>query len=271
MEKTEADYKNWVPAGMIRGFLLGSAAALLLFLGIVLLRLFSYRENLAGGAVLLVIAICLFAMGGVLLHMYRTFDYKNPDALSWRIIRGVASCIRIPEGGTCLDVGCGSGALTIEIAKRNPSAAVTGCDRWGKEYASFSQKLCEQNARAEKVQNAVFVPGDAAALPFADGTFDALTSNYVYHNIPSRDRQALLLETLRVLKDGGTFAIHDLMSADRYGDMEQFMEKLRDDGYRNVELIPTGNGKFMTAKECGQNFLSGTALLVGEKHRGENR
>ena len=29
MEKTEADYKNWVPAGMIRGFLLGSAAALL--------------------------------------------------------------------------------------------------------------------------------------------------------------------------------------------------------------------------------------------------
>ena len=27
MEKTEADYKNWVPAGMIRGFLLGSAAA----------------------------------------------------------------------------------------------------------------------------------------------------------------------------------------------------------------------------------------------------
>ena len=29
MEKTEADYKNWVPAGMIRGFLLGSTAALL--------------------------------------------------------------------------------------------------------------------------------------------------------------------------------------------------------------------------------------------------
>lgn len=40
-------------------------------------------------------------------------------------------------------------------------------------------------------------------LDFPDGAFDAVTSNYVYHNFPSRDRQAILLETLRVLKKGG--------------------------------------------------------------------
>lgn len=49
--------------------------------------------------------------------MHRAFDYSNPDALSWKIIRGVASYVRIPDGGTCLDVGHGSGALTIAVAK----------------------------------------------------------------------------------------------------------------------------------------------------------
>ncbi len=55
---------------------------------------------------------------------------------------------------------------------------------------------------------------------FPRRSFDAVTSNYVYHNITGKDKQALLLETLRVLKKGGTFAIHDLMSPRRYGDMQ---------------------------------------------------
>ena len=121
--------------------------------------------------------------------------------------------MKIPKGGKCLDVGCGSGALTIAIAKRNPDAEVTGIDRWGKEYASFNKPLCESNAQAEGVSNVSFWQGDATHLDFSDETFDAVASNYVYHNIPSNDRQAILLETLRTLKKGGTFAIHDIFSA----------------------------------------------------------
>ena len=52
-------------------------------------------------------------------------------------------------------------------------------------------------------------------LDFPDESFDAVTSNYVYHNITGEDKQPLLLETLRVLKKGGVFAIHDLMSPRR--------------------------------------------------------
>ena len=111
----------------------------------------------------------------------------------------------LPEGGRCLDVGCGSGALAIAVAKRNPGSLVTGIDRWGKEYASFNRPLCERNARAEGVENVSFLQGDATHLDFPDETFDAVTSNYVYHNIPSKNRQAILLETLRTLKKGGDF------------------------------------------------------------------
>ena len=60
----------------------------------------------------------------------------------------------------------------------------------------------------EGVKNALFRRGNAVKLDFPDESFDAVTSNYVYHNITGKDKQQLLLETLCVLKKGGTFAIH---------------------------------------------------------------
>ena len=86
----------------------------------------------------------------------------------------------------------------------------------------------------------------------------------MYHNIPG-DRQALLLETLRVLKKGGTFALHDIFSKSRYGDMQAFMEQLKRMGYEEVRLIDTTNGMFMAKAEAGWMALSGSALLVGRK------
>ncbi len=89
-----------------------------------------------------------------------------------------------------LDIGCGSGALTIACAKRNPQGKMVGIDRWGKEYASFSLLLCEKNAAAEGVKNASFWRGNAVKLDFPDESFDAVTSNYVYHNITGKTSSA---------------------------------------------------------------------------------
>ena len=99
----------------------------------------------------------------------------------------------------------------------------------------------------------------------ADGSFDAVTSNYVYHNISGHDKQQLLLETLRVLKKGGTFAIHDIMSQARYGDMDAFVKKLRSEGYEEVKLIDTTDGTFMGSKEASWLGLTGSTLLIGKK------
>ena len=197
--------------------------------------------------------------------MYRAFSYDGKRQMSRQIIEGIANHVTLPEDGVGLDVGCGSGALTIACAKRNPQARFIGIDRWGKEYASFNRPLCESNARAEGVSNTQFRQGDALKLDFPDGSFDAVTSNYVYHNIPSRDRQAILLETLRVLKKGGTFALHDIFSESRYGDMPSFVRKLRAMGYEQVELIDTTKGMFMSPSEARWMALSGSALLLGKK------
>ena len=102
-------------------------------------------------------------------------------------------------------------------------------------------------------------------LDFPDESFDLVTSNYVYHNINGKNKQTLLLETLRVLKKGGTFAIHDLMSKARYGDMNAFVSKLKDMGYEDVRLIDTIDGSFMSRKEAALLGLGGSTLLVGKK------
>ncbi len=114
------------------------------------------------------------------------------------------------------------------------------------------------------MNNVTFARGDACRLDFPDETFDAVTSNYVYHNIPTNDRQAILLETLRVLKKGGTFAIHDIFSKSKYGDMQAFLKKLKDMGYEKVELIDS-TGRFMTKWESVWMDLAGSALLTGRK------
>ena len=251
------DYKNWMPKGMVFGFGAGTLASLMLCL---ILRERGLWPVLFGVVTAVLLIVTLWSV-----LMYRAFDYNGKRQMSRQIIEGVADCVILPQGGRCLDVGCGSGALAIAVAKRHPNAQVIGIDRWGREYASFSKSLCEQNARAEGAANTTFQQGDATGLDFEDESFDAVVSNYVYHNIPSRDRQAILLETLRTLKPGGCFALHDIFSKNKYGDMQAFVQKLRDMGYRQVELIDTTQGRFIKPFEALWMDLSGSALLTGVK------
>lgn len=262
----KTDYKNWMPKGMIFGFLAGTVIALALAL------LFGCAPILPSGPVRIVLTVIFIILALIFCvltiwsaMMYRAFDYNGKRQMSRQIIEGTASYVKLPDGGKILDIGCGSGALAIAVAKRNPEAHVTGIDRWGKEYASFSKTLCENNAKAEGVSNISFQQGDATHLDFPDETFDAVTSNYVYHNIPSKDRQAILLETLRTLKKGGTFALHDIFSPAKYGDMQAFVEKLKGMGYQKAELIDTTDGLFMNRSEAKWMALSGSALLTGIK------
>ncbi len=262
----KADYKNWMPKGMINGFACAAIICWVVFYVINNFGLITVQTiRSAVSVVLLVLWVMLLFMTVWMFLMHRAFSYDGKRQMSKQIIEGVSSYVDIPDGGKCLDVGCGSGALSIACAKRNPNAQIIGIDRWGKEYASFSKNLCESNSIAEGVNNTSFQQGDACKLDFADETFDAVTSNYVYHNIPSKDRQVILLETLRTLKKGGTFAIHDIMSKGKYGDMKAFEKKLKDMGYEDVKLIDTTDGKFMSKWESTWMGLSGSTLLVGTK------
>lgn len=68
-----------------------------------------------------------------------------------------------------------------------------------------------------------------------------------------------------ILKKGGTFAIYDMMTPARYGDMDAFVRELKDAGYEKVELIKTCEGMFLKKKEALFLDLAGSTLLTGIK------
>ena len=114
------DYKNWLPKGMVLTGVLITALCLILFI------LFGLTGLVSG--TLKTVLFILFLLGtlaglGVsvwMILMYRAFSYNGTRQMSKQIIQGIAQQVRLPEGGKGLDVGCGSGALAIACAKRNP-------------------------------------------------------------------------------------------------------------------------------------------------------
>ncbi len=177
----------------------------------------------------------------------------------------VLSHLNFDGQGQFLEVGCGSGPLSIRAALTWPSAQVTGIDYWGADFG-YSQAMCEKNAASEGVSaRCRFQHGDANKLDFPDESFDAVVSNYVYHNIMGSDKQALLLETLRVLKKGGVFAINDNMKPRAYGDMDSFVRKLRGMGYADVRLIDMTREIFGSRRRAAMMMLCESRMLVGRR------
>lgn len=265
--KVKADYKNWVPESLLKNLIFASLVVFILFIALgVSDFVFSGRTRLICALILGLASLILIFFASWMGLLHRTFDYNGKRKLAKIIIERTAAYVIIPDGGLGLDVGCGSGALSIACAKKNPKATMVGCDIWSGSYKSeFSKKLCEDNAKLEGVENVRFEEGNAVNLPFEDESFDAVTSNYVYHNIVGQNKQKLLMETFRVLKKGGVFVIHDLMNKSSYGDMNEFIKKLKKDGYQDVRLIETTRGLFMSHKEAILLGLSGSTLLIGRK------
>lgn len=264
-ETVKPNYKNWIPKGMMFGVIAGAILIGSLFVTVLFTDFLTGYVRLTVEIVLEILFCILFAYSVYCVFWYCAFSYHGKKQIARRIIEKIAQYVVLPENGKGLDVGCGSGALTIACAKNNPNAQMIGLDRWGKEYASFNQSLCESNAKIEGVLNrTTFIKGDASALPFADNSFDFITSNYCYHNIPTKNRQAILLESLRVLRKGGSFVIHDLFTEQKYGNMDIFLKQLKEMGFEEVKLFNTMDGLFLTRKEAGFS-LSGSKLLIGKK------
>ena len=252
--RREPEYGNWIPAKLVGIFLAATLTLLVLFIFTMLYCEHWLLKVLAG--ILLLVATLLF---GYMICVRRAFSFKH-GGLMGKVHQYVLDCLAWDGKGRLLDVGCGSGALTIRCAKAFTEAECTGIDYWGALW-DYNQKMCVRNAEIERVgERCSFQKGDASRLEFGDETFDAVVSNFVYHEVRNNpDKEALIRETLRVLKKGGAFALHDLF-LDRhiYKDLDGIIERLKADGIRELHFVAN------TEKEIPMpQFMQLPGMVVG--------
>lgn len=109
------------------------------------------------------------------------------------------------EGALALDVACGTGDLSLQLAREVAGLRVIGTD-----FCRPMLEIAARKASSWGVSEIPFVEGDALSLPFADESFDAVSIAFGLRNLSSVEGG--LRELRRVLKPGGRAAILEFSS-----------------------------------------------------------
>ena len=119
--------------------------------------------------------------------------------LSARLVRS----LHLPPGARVLDVACGIGTTTRLMARAFGLAA------FGLDVSEANVAKAQVLAGEPLPAPAVFASGSAEALPFPDGSFDAVVCECAVSTFPDQPR--VLAEFARVLKPGGVVGISDML------------------------------------------------------------
>lgn len=114
----------------------------------------------------------------------------------------------LQRGQGVLDVGCGTGTLTLMIRKAAPDVHVAGLDVDADVLAIARAKSVDAGSAVQWEQ------GSAARLPFADGSFDRVFASLMLHHLTREDKRRALAEIYRVLKPGGELHVIDFGAPD---------------------------------------------------------
>ncbi len=118
-----------------------------------------------------------------------------------RVLAGVAL-----EGLSVLDIGCGSGGVTLHVLRRHGPARITGFDVEQPVIEAARRRAAEAGVS----ERAAFVRGAPGRLPFADASFGVVFSKDALVHIA--DKEWLFSEIFRLLAPGGVFAASDWLA-----------------------------------------------------------
>ena len=180
------------------------------------------------------------------------YDTITPAEKS-RFRRKQISLMHLREGEKVLDVGCGTGALSI-LAKLavGETGQVEGMDIAPKMVTKAREKAARSNVEIG------FRTASIDELPYPDGSFDVVISSMMFHHLPVKIKEKGLKEIYRVLKREGRFFLIDFcsphyltipimylmfiwISSTRYQLFGNLPSLVKETGFRTVRLLKKGS------------------------------
>lgn len=168
---------------------------------------------------------------GILIRWPSWYDFMNRFLFLGRELQfrertvGLAA---ITSGHTVLDVGCGTGNLTM-TAK---IYAGTDGEVYGIDAAPEMIQKAERKA-VEKQLNISYQVGLIEDIPFPDNKFDVVVSSLMLHHLPKDLKRKGITEISRVLKPGGRFVAVDL-DPPLVGNLRVVVEAMRSNGFTEI-------------------------------------
>lgn len=205
--------------------------------------------------------------------------WKMPwyDVQSWwrragRLHDRTVEVAGIRPGQHVLDVGCGTGNLTLAVLRAVPDAVVTGVDPDGAALRRAARKA--RRRRVGRTGDLTLVHGFADRLPAADASLDHVLSSLALHHLPMDEKRGFAAELVRTLRPGGAVTVADLDAPGGHGHhghhghraeigRNQYREDNADGG---IERLLTDAG-LVDAHEVGRATFMDTPVLFVRARR----
>ena len=143
-----------------------------------------------------------------------------------------------------LDIGCGTGRFLDFVKQAWPRLQIIGLDM-SDAYVRHARRHLRRRLRIS------FVIGKAEAIPLADASQDAVTSVFLFHELPPKVRRSALRECARVLKPGGRLILQDLLQRDDRPDYEGLLQLFPQSYHEPFYASYTKEDFAALASECG--------------------
>jgi ubiquinone/menaquinone biosynthesis C-methylase UbiE len=156
-----------------------------------------------------------------------------------------------------LDIGCGTGRFLDSVKQAWSRLQIVGLDM-SDAYVRHAKRHLRRRPRTS------FVIGKAEAIPLADASQDAVTSIFLFHELPPKVRRSALRECARVLKPGGRLILQDSLQRDDRPDYEGLLQLFPQNYHEPYYASYTTEDFGALASECGLVHVRSVMAFVSK-------